>query len=431
MLVNKKEIESYHIWTVGCQMNVADSQRVDVGLNKLGLIKESNIENANIIVLNTCVVRQSAEDTATGLLGKLLKFKNNDKRYICVTGCMVESNTKKLTQRFPQVDLWAKPQETSKIIENIADHLNLSSEGCVENLIPKKSNYTEFVPIVQGCDKFCTFCVIPYRRGRETSRTIDEIIFDIETLANNGTLEVTLLGQNVDSYGHDLNPKVDLSDLLIEVEKIPMIKRIRFLTSHPNDMSIKLLETIGSLDKVCESVNLPFQSGSNRILANMRRGYTRDQYLSKIDQIKFMLPNSTITTDLIVGFPGEKEEDFEDSIDILKEVRFDKVHVAAYSERKGTYAFRKIDDNIPVNIKKLRLNRVNTLQEEIQLELNNKYLNSVYKILIDGKSKDRFYGRTLGDKLVYINDINSSDLGSIIETEINDVSPYSLSGSKI
>ena len=431
MLVNKREIESYHIWTVGCQMNVADSQRVDVGLNKLGLIKESNIENANIIVLNTCVVRQSAEDTATGLLGKLLKPKNKDKRYICVTGCMVESNTKKLTQRFPQVDLWAKPQETSKIIENIADHLNLSSEGCVENLIPKKSNYTEFVPIVQGCDKFCTFCVIPYRRGRETSRTIDEIIFDIETLANNGTLEVTLLGQNVDSYGHDLNPKVDLSDLLIEVEKIPMIKRIRFLTSHPNDMSIKLLETIGSLDKVCESVNLPFQSGSNRILANMRRGYTRDQYLSKIDQIKFMLPNSTITTDLIVGFPGEKEEDFEDSIDILKEVRFDKVHVAAYSERKGTYAFRKIDDNIPVNIKKLRLNRVNTLQEEIQLELNNKYLNSVYKVLIDGKTKDRFYGRTLGDKLVYIKDINSSDLGSIIETEINDVSPYSLSGNKI
>ena len=431
MIVNKREIESYHIWTVGCQMNVADSQRVDVGLNKLGLIKESNIENANIIVLNTCVVRQSAEDTATGLLGKLLKSKNKDKRYICVTGCMVESNTKKLTQRFPQVDLWAKPQETSKIIENIADHLNLSSEGCVENLIPKKSNYTEFVPIVQGCDKFCTFCVIPYRRGRETSRTIDEIIFDIETLANNGTLEVTLLGQNVDSYGHDLNPKVDLSDLLIEVEKIPMIKRIRFLTSHPNDMSIKLLETIGSLDKVCESVNLPFQSGSNRILANMRRGYTRDQYLSKIDQIKFMLPNSTITTDLIVGFPGEKEEDFEDSIDILKEVRFDKVHVAAYSERKGTYAFRKIDDNIPVNIKKLRLNRVNTLQEEIQLELNNKYLNSVHKVLIDGKTKDRFYGRTLGDKLVYIKDINSSDLGSIIETEINDVSPYSLSGSKI
>ncbi len=412
-------------------MNVADSQRVDVGLDKLGLIKETNIENANIIVLNTCVVRQSAEDTATGLLGKLLKFKNKDKRYICVTGCMVESNTKNLTQRFPQVDLWAKPQETSKIIENIADYLNLSSEGCVENLIPKKSNYTEFVPIVQGCDKFCTFCVIPYRRGREISRTIDEIIFDIETLANNGTLEVTLLGQNVDSYGHDLNPKVDLSDLLIEVEKIPMIKRIRFLTSHPNDMSIKLLETIGSIDKVCESVNLPFQSGSNKILANMRRGYTRDQYLSKIDQIKFILPNSTITTDLIVGFPGENEEDFEDSIDILKKVRFDKVHVAAYSERKGTYAFRKIDDNIPVNIKKLRLNMVNRLQEEIQLELNNKYLNSVYKILIDGKTKDRFYGRTLGDKLVYIKDINSSDLGSIIETEINDVSPYSLSGSKI
>ena len=200
MRENKREIDSYHIWTVGCQMNVADSQRVDVGLDKLGLVKESNIENANIIVLNTCVVRQSAEDTATGLLGKLLKFKNNDKRYICVTGCMVESNTKNLTQRFPQVDLWAKPQETSKIIENIADYLNLSSEGCVENLIPKKSNYTEFVPIVQGCDKFCTFCIVPFTRGRERSRSMDSIILEVKDAISKGFVEITLLGQNVNSY---------------------------------------------------------------------------------------------------------------------------------------------------------------------------------------------------------------------------------------
>ena len=222
MITKSKTIDKFHVWTVGCQMNIADSQRVDVGLKRLGLDEEKNIEEADIIVLNTCVVRQSAEDTATGLLGKLAKQKRKKSTYICVTGCMVESTTKSLAQRFPHVDLWAKPQDTPKIIENIADYLNLSSDGCVENLIPEKSKFAEFVPIVQGCDKFCTFCVIPYRRGRETSKPTNQLFEEIKTLVDNGTKEVTLLGQNVDSYGHDLNPKKDLSNLnqqLIGLEK--------------------------------------------------------------------------------------------------------------------------------------------------------------------------------------------------------------------
>jgi len=423
-------------------MNVSDSELISGLLSTDGYRETKNINNAGIILVNTCAIREHAEDKVNSRLGFYKQIKEkNPITIIGVLGCMAQNLKENILESKPYVDIVLGPDSYRNLLDMIKARnskasqiidTNLSRDEVYENISPvRDGGVNAWISIMRGCDKFCTFCVIPYRRGREVSRTIDEIIFEIETLANNGTLEVTLLGQNVDSYGHDLNPKVDLSDLLIEVEKIPMIKRIRFLTSHPNDMSIKLLETIGSLDKICESVNLPFQSGSDRILANMRRGYTRDQYLSKIDQIKFILPNSTITTDLIVGFPGEKEEDFEDSIDILKKVKFDKVHVAAYSERKGTYAFRKIDDNIPVNIKRLRLNKVNRLQEEIQLELNNKYLNSVYKILIDGKTKDRFYGRTLGDKLVYIKDINASDLGSIIETEINEVSPYSLSGSKI
>lgn len=412
-------------------MNVADSQRVDVGLKRLGLNEEKNIEDADIVVINTCVVRQSAEDTATGLLGRLAKQKNKKSTFICVTGCMVESTTKTLEQRFPQVDLWAKPQDTPKIIENIADFLNLSSDGCVENLIPEKSKFAEFVPIVQGCDKFCTFCVIPYRRGRETSKPLEDIFNEINNLVENGTKEVTLLGQNVDSYGHDLTPKMDLSDLMYRIHDISNLLRIRFLTSHPNDMSLTLINAIKDLPKVCQCINLPFQAGSNRILANMRRGYTRDQFLRKIDQIRNIIPDATVTTDLIVGFPGETDSDFEDSLDILNKVNFDKVHVAAYSERKGTFAFRQIEDDIPVQIKRQRLNIVNDLQDKIQKDLNSKYLNNQYEVLIEGKNKDKFYGRTEGDKLVYVENLNNEFLGEMLKTQIIDYSPYSLIGEKI
>ena len=411
-------------------MNVADSQRVDVGLKRLGLDEEKNIEDADIVVLNTCVVRQSAEDTATGLLGKLAKQKKRKSTFICVTGCMVESTTKTLAERFPQVDLWAKPQDTPKIIENIADFLDLSSDGCVENLIPEKSKFTEFVPIVQGCDKFCTFCVIPYRRGRETSKPMDQIFDEIKQLVDNGTKEVTLLGQNVDSYGHDLNPKMDLSDLMHNIHDISKLLRIRFLTSHPNDMSIKLINTIKDLPKVCKCINLPFQAGSNRILANMRRGYTRDQFLRKIDQIRNIIPDVTLTTDLIVGFPGETELDFLDSINLLKEVDFDKVHVAAYSERKGTFAFRQIEDDIPQKTKRERLNEVNKLQDTVQNNLNSKYLNKFYEVLIEGKNRDKYYGRTEGDKLVYVENLNETFIGQILKTRIIDFSPYSLIAEK-
>ncbi|MBP05568.1 MAG: tRNA (N6-isopentenyl adenosine(37)-C2)-methylthiotransferase MiaB [Chloroflexi bacterium] len=430
MTTKTKITDKFHIWTVGCQMNVADSQRVDVGLKRLGLDEEKNIEDADIVVLNTCVVRQSAEDTATGLLGKLAKQKKRKSTFICVTGCMVESTTKTLAERFPQVDLWAKPQDTPKIIENIADFLDLSSDGCVENLIPEKSKFTEFVPIVQGCDKFCTFCVIPYRRGRETSKPMDQIFDEIKQLVDNGTKEVTLLGQNVDSYGHDLNPKMDLSDLMHNIHDISKLLRIRFLTSHPNDMSIKLINTIKDLPKVCKCINLPFQAGSNRILANMRRGYTRDQFLRKIDQIRNIIPDVTLTTDLIVGFPGETELDFLDSINLLKEVKFDKVHVAAYSERKGTFAFRQIEDDIPQKTKRERLNEVNKLQDTVQNILNSKYLNKFYEVLIEGKNRDKYYGRTEGDKLVYVENLNETFIGQILKTRIIDFSPYSLIAEK-
>ena len=215
------------------------------------------------------------------------------------------------------------------------------------------------------------------------------------------------------------------------INDIDDLKRIRFLTSHPNDMSLRLIRTIKDLPKVCRSINLPFQAGSNRILANMRRGYTRDQFLRKIDQIKTIVPEATITTDLIVGFPGETERDFEDSLDILNRVKFDKVHVAAYSERKGTFAFRQIDDDIPMEEKRIRLNTVNQLQDKIQKKLNSKYLNKKFDVLVEGKNRDMYFGRTEGDKLVYLDDLDEKFIGEIIKTLITDYSPYSLNAEKI
>ena len=257
------------------------------------------------------------------------------------------------------------------------------------------------------------------------------VVNEVKSLSQNGTLEVTLLGQNVDSYGHDLLPKKDLSDLMYSISELDNILRIRFLTSHPNDMSRKLIETIRDLPKVCKSINLPFQAGSNRILANMRRGYTRGQYLKKIEEIKSIVPDATLTTDLIVGFPGETEKDFEDSLEILNLVKFDKVHVAAYSERKGTYAFRKIDDNLTQQEKRRRLNVVNDLQDKIQFELNSKYLGSEQDVLVEGYVRNKLYGRTEGDKLVYIENANDSIIGKIQKTKIIEISSYSLIGAKV
>ena len=214
------------------------------------------------------------------------------------------------------------------------------------------------------------------------------------------------------------------------IHDISKLLRIRFLTSHPNDMSIKLINTIKDLPKVCKCINLPFQAGSNRILANMRRGYTRDQFLRKIDQIRNIIPDVTLTTDLIVGFPGETELDFLDSINLLKEVNFDKVHVAAYSERKGTFAFRQIEDDIPQKTKRERLNEVNKLQDTVQNNLNSKYLNKFYEVLIEGKNRDKYYGRTEGDKLVYVENLNETFIGQILKTRIIDFSPYSLIAEK-
>ena len=272
-------------------MNKSDSERLATGLEELGLQENSDLESSDVIVLNTCVVRQSAEDTATGLLGKLKKIKRvKPEVVVAVMGCMVGPTSKTLSRRFPHVDAWARPQEFEKILEPVSQFVDNDISGCAPVLVPDKPKVATFIPIIHGCDKFCSFCIIPYRRGREKSRTISEIFEETRLLVDRGVKEVTLLGQNVDSYGHDLEPQCDLADLFYSIHDIEGLERIRFLTSHPNDMSIKIIEAIRDLPKVCESINLPFQAGDNEILKVMRRGYSREEYFDKVNLIKETIP---------------------------------------------------------------------------------------------------------------------------------------------
>ena len=428
---------SFNISTVGCQMNVSDSEKLSSSLVKMGFESQNSYEDSSIIVVNTCVVRQSAEDTTTGFLGKLRKIKSKSpEKIIIVMGCMVGPDSSSLRKRFSHVDLWARPQEFHPILDLLSVRFNKDMEGCLSDLAPISPKISAFVPIVHGCNKFCTFCIIPFRRGKETSRDLTEIYNEIDLMVDRGLKEVTLLGQNVDSYGHDLRQRLDLADLVEKIHEIKGLERIRFLTSHPNDMSRRIISLVADLPKVCESINLPVQAGDNTVLVNMRRGYTVNQYLRKIDFIKSKIPGISLTTDLIVGFPNETNEQFQNSINLLKEIQFDKVHVAAYSNRNGTYASRKLPDNIDRSTKKERLNLVDDLQKNIQKSLNSKMLSKKYQILVEGRKRGVMHGRTRTDKIVYLNgDLNklldNSIIGKIINVKITDYSSWSLSGEVI
>ncbi len=422
---------TYNLWTAGCQMNKADSERLASGLEQLGFESCATPEMSDVVVLNTCVVRQSAEDTATGLLGRLKPIKNaHPERVIAVMGCMVGPKQDDLRRRFPQVDVWARPQQFTPILEFAAARSGADMEGCLESLVPSRPGVTAFVPIVHGCDKFCTFCIIPYRRGREASRTSEDIVREVKLLVQRGVREVTLLGQNVDSYGQDLYPRRDLADLMYDVNEIEGLERIRFLTSHPNDMSRRIIQAVAYLPKVCESVNLPVQAGDDGILADMRRSYTLGQYLEKVDEVRETIPGVTLTTDLIVGFPAETEGQFQSSLEMLEMVRFDKVHSAAYSERPGTVASKRLPDDIDRLEKKSRLASVNALQERIQTELNRNLEGKKFDVLVDGRTRGRLQGRTRGDKIVYLEG-GDSLIGQTRRVEITESSPWSLRGEFI
>jgi len=415
----------YFIWTIGCQMNKAESQQIAGYLDSVGHQSATSFSNADLVILNTCVVRQSAENKVLGTLGLLKGLKNKHPNLqILVTGCLVDSDTQELKRRFPHVDLLFKPGDYHELIARSKRRGVFIEQEASLSTTPSPC---AFIPIIQGCDNFCSYCIVPYRRGREVSHPLGEIVCEVEELIRRGIKEVTLLGQNVDSYGHDLPEHPDLADLLNELSSIDDLARIRFLTNHPKDVSLKLIDTLASLNKVCEHLELPVQAGDDDILRDMRRGYTLEQYRELVHTIRRQIPQISLSTDIIVGFPGETEEQFEHSLSLVKEMRFDVIHVAAYSPRPGTIAWREYQDNIPSEVKKERLHKIEELQAAIASEINSQLHGKDVEVLVEGRKKEKWFGRTRSNKLVFFED-DDDWLGQLAKIQIEKTSPWSLGG---
>jgi tRNA-2-methylthio-N6-dimethylallyladenosine synthase len=410
-------MSEYYIWTVGCQMNKAESERLGSYLEELGYQPTATADKADLILVNSCVVRQSAETRVLNKINALGSLKRDNHRLtIAVTGCLVNSEVAQLQAHFPHVDYFFKAGDSPQWLQNQD-----------KSSLPKNPSPSTFVPIIQGCDNYCSYCIVPYRRGRERSRPVTEIVAEVKELVHRGGKEVILLGQNVDSYGHDLPDKPDLADLLSELNTIEDLTRIRFLTNHPKDMSSRLIQAVASLDKVCPQINLPVQSGSNDVLNAMRRGYTVEHYQQLITEIRRTIPGVALSTDVIVGFPSESPRDFQQTLELLSELRFDTVHVAVYSPRPGTLAARNFEDNVLLAEKRERLNIIEQLQERIASEINAHLLGKTVEILVEGRKGGKWHGRTRTGKLVFFSDANRC-LGQLQKIRIENTSPWALRG---
>ena len=399
-------------------MNRAESERLEARFAGHGYSAAATAAEADVIVVNSCVVRKHAEDKVVNKLANLKPFKKlRPEMRIVLTGCFVGQDSPELRKRFPYVDDFLKPGEIP---------VWLNREDC-SPVLPAVSGVTAYVPIIQGCNNFCSYCIVPYRRGREVSRPIPEIIDEVKSLVSRGTKEVTLVGQNVDSYGHDLEGKPDLADLLGEVEKIDGLLRVRFLTNHPKDMGPRLIEAMTRLKKVCRQINLPVQAGDDTILTLMKRGYDVAEYRALMGRLRAAMPDIAITTDVIVGFPGETDEQFKNTYDLLAELKFDAVHSAAYSTRPGTFAAGKYADDVPAEVKKTRLAAVEALQEKISTGINSKLLGQTVEVLVETRHEGRWRGRTCADKLVFFD--GGSDLaGKDVPVVIEKTSAWSVQG---
>jgi len=427
----KNSLGSYYIWTIGCQMNKADSERLDSAMQQMGLDIADDPKSADVIVLNSCVVRQSAEDKVSSMIGVVrpLKVERPD-RVVALMGCMVGPKHDDLKKRFPYVDVFMRPQQYEPLLDIIGDRNGLNWEGCVGTLAPPDPQISSYIPIIHGCDLMCSFCIIPYRRGRQVSRSVGEIVNEVEMLVDRGVREVTLLGQTVDAYGHDLVDKPNLSHLLRRVNDVHGLERIRFLTSHPIFMTDDIIEAVADLNKVCEHVNLPIQAGDDDVLSRMRRRYTASEYCALIDKMRNVIPGVALSTDVIVGFSNETEEEFQRTVKVLTDIEFDKVHISKYSTRPGTIASRKMIDNVSDVEKRQRKAILEQLQEKIQREKNATLKGQMVEVLVEDSSKGKWRGRTRGDKLTFIADDHILP-GSVLNVEITETSPWSLQGKVV
>lgn len=432
----------YHIWTEGCQMNTADSQRLASALEALGYEYIEKPENADVVVLNTCMVRQSAEDRALGRLGSLkpAKEKNPD-MIIGLMGCMVGyKDPKPLKKKLRWVDVFAPPSNPKPIVDYVISRLiNTEKQGTEaadfewnsgEIILPKPQQgnaVSAYIPVVYGCSHACSYCIIPYKRGAERSRDPEEILAHARSLASQGVKEITLLGQIIDRYGLDNPDYPKLPELLRRIHDIEGVERIRFLTSHPNWMTDELLKTVAELPRVMSHIEVPAQSGSDAVLESMRRGYTDAQYRDLIAKIRDTIPNVSIGTDIIVGFCGETEEQFEETVRHLSELKLNVVHLARYSPRTGTLSERTMPDDVSEEEKWRRFRVIQKLQEEIQAEYHQELQDQTVKVLFEEKKHRRWLGRTENMDLVFA-DSDEDLTGKLLNVKISWTSPWTMGG---
>jgi tRNA-2-methylthio-N6-dimethylallyladenosine synthase len=482
----------YHIWTVGCQMNQADSQRIQAILDELGW-EETSMEQANLVILNTCSVRKAPEEKAHNQLAQLKHAKEKrEDLLVALMGCMIgnQKTIDELSKRYPHIDLFMKVEQADILPRFLEERWTpISGAGCLDvefmppdheeaeeitftpvqptiaafnlpltgkrtvlpmaitpkpgeriahyptKIEPVQTSPTAWLPIVLGCNKVCTYCIVPYRRGRERSRPVDELLTEARTLVAKGAKELTLLGQTVEAYGLDLPGQPNLAYLMERLSEIEDLKRIRFMTSYPRHMTDSMIEHMAHLPKVCEHLNIPVQSGDDNCLKRMKRGYTLDEYREKIVRVRELWPNISLSTDIIVGFCGETEEEFQHTLDLLEEIRFDVVHVAAYSVRPGTVAARWEDD-VPLAEKKRRLHALEEVQARIALELNQTLVGETQEVMIEetntSHGRQQWKGRNRANKWVFFpqpdSEMHPSPLqpGDIVQVHIDKATSWSL-----
>lgn len=430
--------------THGCQMNEHDSEKITWLLEKMGYSFVNEIDEATLVILNTCSVRHSAEDKVYGQLGNLKNLKSKKKDIkVAVCGCMMqrEESRNYVIEKFPNVDIifgtnniWRLPELLSLSFDGKKLAIDIEENPLsIDNTLGANRlyNFKSYVNIMYGCNNFCSYCIVPYTRGRETSRRPLEIIREIEELAKNGTKEVTLLGQNVNSYGKTFDDKFSFANLLEEINDIKGIERIRFMTSHPKDISDELIYSFKNLDKLCNFLHLPVQAGSSKVLKMMNRKYTKEDYLRKIDKVKSVNPNIALSTDIMVGFPGESEEDFLDTLDLVKKVEYDTAFTFIYSIRENTPAAKM--EQVPDKVKHERFERLLDILYPIQERKNKAFIGRDVDVLVEDFSKKddtNVSGRTDEFKLINFKG-NKNDIGKILKVNVTDANSFSLVGEKV
>lgn len=447
--INKDKKVKYTILTMGCQLNENDSEKLSGMMEEMGYIKIDEIENADLIVFNTCCVRENAEDRLFGKLGEVKKLKEKNGTIIAIGGCMMQEKhiVDKLKQSYPFYDivfgthtLHKFPQDLYNVLiskKRIDDIINIDGD-VIEGLpIKRNDNIKASVTIMYGCNNFCTYCIVPYVRGRERSRKAEDIIKEVEELAKNGYKEITLLGQNVNSYMREekSNGNEDeinsFAKLLYRINQIEGIERIRFISPHPKDFTDDVIKAIKECDKVCKLIHLPLQSGNTKVLKEMNRKYTKEQYLELVEKMKQQISNVTFSTDIIVGFPGETDEEFEDTLDVVKKVNFEQVYMFIYSRRVGTPA-DKMENQVLEDQKHIRFDKLKALVEKQIEEKNKKYVGTTQKVLVEGKSKNNdkmLTGRTDSNKVVIFEEEDNL-IGNVLNLKIISEHMWYLKGEK-